>query len=422
MAPLADRQWHKLPISLTELCIDTTLRCGQSFRWRKSGPDEWSMALHGRILSLRQDKSHLHYRAIFPSNSKSTAYAPLTPPSSAASSPSKYPQSDDTLSLLQHYLNLSPNLSELYKQWSTSDPHFRKTAPKFTGVRILKQDPWEALVGFICSSNNNIARISQMVDKLCREYGTLIGHLDHKGEEGEVQTVPYYDFPTASSLTGKNVEGRLRELGFGYRAKYLYQTACIVTQEHEDGWLAGLRNPESIGKQGAGELVEGGREGYRNAHEALLELQGVGPKVADCVCLMGLGWGEAVPVDTHVWQIAQRDYKFGKGKHSSLTKATYDAVANKFRSLWGKEAGWAHSVLFTADLKAFSERLVAKLESKEEIDVIKMKTDGTVESVGVTKSEIITDKRIKREFEEDEHKVVEIEQIVVKKPKRRRRV
>jgi N-glycosylase/DNA lyase len=90
------------------------------------------------------------------------------------------------------------------------------------------------------------------------------------------------------------------------------------------------------------------------------------------VCLFGLGWSEAVPVDTHVWQIAQRDYKFGKGKHASMTPAMYIAIGNLFRKLWGKEAGWAHSVLFTADLKAFSERLVAKIEVKEEETAIKM--------------------------------------------------
>jgi N-glycosylase/DNA lyase len=88
---------------------------------------------------------------------------------------------------------------------------------------------------------------------------------------------------------------------------------------------------------------------------------------------MGLGWGEAVPVDTHVWQIAQRDYKFGKGKHKSLTKATYDAVGDHFRQLWGKEAGWAHSVLFAADLKAFSERLTTKLEV--DVDEVKIKQE-----------------------------------------------
>src|SRR5947207_4481818 len=117
----------------------------------------------------------------------------------------------------------------------------------------------------------------------------------------------------------------------------------MIVEEHPAGWLERLSNPEKsgLGPKATGKMKEGGREGYRRAHEALLELQGVGPKVADCVCLMGLGWGEAVPVDTHgrpshfihhyllasdhitVWQIAQRDYKFGKGKHSSLTKATY---------------------------------------------------------------------------------------------------
>jgi N-glycosylase/DNA lyase len=73
---------------------------------------------------------------------------------------------DDTESLLKHYLNLEPNLTALYEQWSSVDPNFKKRAPKFTGVRILKQDAWEALVGFICSSNNNIVRISQMVIRL----------------------------------------------------------------------------------------------------------------------------------------------------------------------------------------------------------------------------------------------------------------
>ena len=64
---------------------------------------------------------------------------------------------------LLHYLNLEPNLTDLYEQWSSADKNFEKKAPKFTGIRILRQDAWEALVGFICSSNNNIIRISQMV-------------------------------------------------------------------------------------------------------------------------------------------------------------------------------------------------------------------------------------------------------------------
>lgn len=106
-----------------------------------------------------------------------------------------------------------------------------------------------------------------------------------------------------SALTGKGVEAHLRELGFGYRAKYIHQTAIIVADQRKPGWLDTLRNPESpvfgLKPSAAGPMRPEGREGYRQAHEALLDLQGVGPKVADCVSLMGLGWGEAVPVDTH---------------------------------------------------------------------------------------------------------------------------
>lgn len=77
----------------------------------------------------------------------------------------------------------------------------------------------------------------------------------------------------------------------------------MVAKERDSGWLESLRNPESssTGHKSTllGDKLEAGRYGYREAHEQLLELQGVGPKVADCICLMGLGWGEAVPVDTH---------------------------------------------------------------------------------------------------------------------------
>ncbi|KAF2636239.1 hypothetical protein P280DRAFT_473369 [Massarina eburnea CBS 473.64] len=384
-------EWHKLPISLAELCIDTTLRCGQSFRWRKSAEDEWSCTLHGRILSFRQDASHLHYRALFP---------PL---------PSVAPEDDNTLALVQHYFNLAPNLAQLYEQWASSDANFKKKAPQFTGVRILRQDPWEALVGFICSSNNNISRISGMVHNLCKHYGPLIGTL---GDEA------YHDFPPPDALAVPEVEAHLMKLGFGYRAKYIAKTARMVAEDKGLKWLEGLCNPESpvFGKEvtSAGELLEGGREGYRKAHEELLALHGVGPKVADCVCLMGLGWSESVPVDTHVWQIAQRDYRFGKGKHSSLTAATYVAVANHFRKLWGKEAGWAHSVLFTADLKAFSARATAKTEVKEP------SPDGTLTVDKIVKKETTKRKRVKREPSPDEHNVEEVEKQVITRSMRKR--
>ncbi|KAJ0345196.1 hypothetical protein COL154_000970 [Colletotrichum chrysophilum] len=338
-------EWRKLPLSLAELCIDTTLRCGQSFRWRKIN-DEWCCTLYGRLVSLKQDPTHLHYKVTWP---KKPVY-PLTPPVADDEA-----DGDDTEELLRHYLSLKLDLKSLYEQWSEVDPNFRERAPEFGGVRMLSQDAWEALICFICSSNNNISRISQMVHKLCTHYGPLIGHV---GDEA------FHDFPTPEALTGTSVEAHLRELGFGYRAKYIAQTASIVVNDRPKGWFESLTNPENPCYRKTPEGAKLAQCTYKEAHEQLLQLSGVGPKVADCVCLMGLGWGEAVPVDTHVWQIAQRDYKFGKVKTKTFNKTMYDAVGDHFRGLWGKYAGWAHSVLFTADLKTFSERTVKKEEGE----------------------------------------------------------
>ncbi|KAG0651184.1 DNA-(apurinic or apyrimidinic site) lyase [Hyphodiscus hymeniophilus] len=367
MGNLRISEWRKLP----------------SFRWKKLRGDEWVCVLQGRILCLKQDSSHLHYQTIRPNN----AY-PITPPSSAAASKVGTPSDggDDTESLLRHYLNLTPDLTALYEYWSSLDSNFKRRAPKFTGVRILKQDAWEALVGFICS------------------------HIDEQ---------PFHDFPPPDALTGPGVESHLRELGFGYRAGYIAKTAKIVANERPAGWLHNLCNPAvfdaSLDDKA---LPEGGREGYRKAHEELLQLQGVGPKVADCVCLMGLGWGESVPVDTHVWQIAQRDYKFGKGKHKSLTKATYDAVGNHFRSLWGKEAGWAHSVLFAADLKTFSERLTKKIEVDFKEVEIKQEDGSVLESKIAVKREYTLDD-VKEEVDEGKAGIL-IESSRTQRAKRRR--
>lgn len=218
--------------------------------------------------------------------------------------------------------------------------------------------------------------------------------------------VPYHDFPPPSALTAPNTEATLRQLGFGYRAKYIYQTACMVANKKGGiTWLEGLMNPETSSSltpntPSASPISPEGRPGYLAAHAALLQLTGVGPKVADCVCLMGLGWGEAVPVDTHVWQIAVRDYKFGAGKggkNASMTPTLYQAVGAKFRNIWGKEAGWAHSVLFTADLSDFKKKKIKVVVKEDE--------DGGMVVV-------------KREVEEDGEEIVkeaEVRQVVKKR-------
>jgi N-glycosylase/DNA lyase len=391
--------------------------------------------LQGRILSLKQDTTHLHYHATFPSH---PAPAPLSsPPPSTIPSPSSPPvEDDDTLPLITSYFNLPISLAALYATWSAADPNFARRAPSFAGIRILNQPAWEALVAFICSSNNNISRIGQMVSKLCLHYGPYIGRVG-----GE----PLHDFPSPRALAAEGVEQRLRELGFGYRARYIAETARIVMEKGE-GWLMGLRNPSSpaLGQittttttqpsppataatpsseqGGGGGATEGG---YKAAHQALLTLAGVGPKVADCVCLMGLGWAEAVPVDTHVWQIAQRDYRFGGGgKAKTFNKAVHDAVGDHFRAIWGEYAGWAQSVLFTANLRSFAEQAKAGgkvVKVEEEVVKIEERGDGPRDvNVGmrVTKRKAVVKTEVKEE--DGESMSADVGVIGTRRSKRRR--
>ncbi|KAK4451460.1 DNA glycosylase [Podospora aff. communis PSN243] len=366
-------EWKKLPLSLAELCIDTTLRCGQSFRWRRIN-DEWHCVLQGKLISLKQDPTHLHYK--------------LASPRKLPTSERKSAEDDCVLSLLNRYFVLSQSLSNMYQQWAASDANFARRATAFAGIRILNQDAWETLVSFICSSNNNISRITQMVQKLCVHYGPYVG--DIEGEK-------FHDFPRPEALAGSGVESHLRELGFGYRARFIAETARIVSTDRPAGWLHGLRNPDCPALEISNNKLEDTETKtdtkpptYRAAHEALLELPGVGPKVSDCVCLMGLGWWESVPVDTHVWQIAQRDYGFGKGvKTKTLNKAMYDAVGDHFRKIWGPQAGYAQSVLFTANLKSFAEQAAGKTEAaKEEVSVaeVEVKPEESKSDISTTAS------------------------------------
>ena len=119
-------EWAKLPATLTELCLATTLRCGQSFRWKQLEDNTWTCTLRGRIIQLDQTDTHLLYRSIWPAEK----IEPITPPASIP------PEDiDDTEPLLRHYLNLEPDLSSLYEQWSKADKNFKKNMMSYSNSR-----------------------------------------------------------------------------------------------------------------------------------------------------------------------------------------------------------------------------------------------------------------------------------------------
>ncbi|XP_044208327.1 N-glycosylase/DNA lyase [Thunnus albacares] len=364
---LGANMWRCLACAKSELRLDLTLACGQSFRWRETAEGHWTGVMGGRVWTLTQTDDTLWYHVYKNhdkqeegslSDRKRRAGATLQEEiksemrfKGALKKEEEEPvavtpqhDTEEEEEMLRDYFQLNVKLGDLYREWGAADPHFRHIADIFTGVRMLRQDPTECLFSFICTSNNHISRIQGMVERLCQALGAPLCQLDQTS---------YYNFPSLSALADSSVEACLRELGFGYRARFLQQSAKQILDTHGLQWLEGLRGVP-----------------YLQARDALRTLPGVGTKVADCVCLMSLDKSEAVPIDTHVWQIAKRDYKYAAGNgQKTITDKLHKDIGDFFRKLWGPYAGWAQSVLFCADLKKFQklkETLHLKKPKKEE--------------------------------------------------------
>ncbi|XP_061687669.1 N-glycosylase/DNA lyase [Syngnathoides biaculeatus] len=343
--------WKSLACAKSELRLDLTLACGQSFRWRETADGHWTGVMRGQVWTLTQTDNTLWYhvykhkgrpvhKEVEPGEgggslnekNKGQMKCERTVKKEEEKEAAAVNLQDETAdeAVLRDYFHLNENLRAMYKKWGAADPHFKQIADIFTGVRLLRQDPTECLFSFICTSNNHISRIQGMVERLCQAKGNLLCQLDD---------TTYYDFPSLLALADNNTEACLRELGFGYRARFLQQSANQILDNHSPEWLQGLRSVP-----------------YAEARDALRALPGVGTKVADCVCLMSLDKVDAVPVDTHVWQIAKRDYKYAfANEPKSLTEKLHKDIGDFFRNLWGPYAGWAQSVLFCADLKKFQK-------------------------------------------------------------------
>ena len=210
---------------------------------------------------------------------------------------------------LRDYLSLDTDIEGIYRAMSF-DERLRDAIDRYRGMRVLRQDPWECLVSFICSSASNIPRITRNIESMCGSFGEPID-----GDAGGP-----YAFPTPEALAVDGAAKRLRELGLGYRADYVESTARSVAAGVVD--LASLREAP-----------------YETALEALMSLDGVGDKVANCVMLFSLDKPEAFPVDTHIDQAVHEWYLGGE----KLTRT-------KMR-LWAMEhfrgyAGYANHYLF----------------------------------------------------------------------------
>lgn len=326
-------KWHRLAAPPSELRLEVTLANGQAFNWQRLGECTWVGVVEQRVVMLRECEDGVD--ACSPSH-------PHDPP-------------DRLAAALCEYFQLEASLPALHAQWREADPRMAVVLDRLPGLRVLRQEPVECLFSFICSSNNNIGRITGILERVRTALGEPIALEDASSIErarAESGAAPaegaaaFFAFPTAERLARAS-EDELRALGLGYRARYVRESAALLLERGGADWLRALRTHERAAVQ-----------------QALLDFPGVGRKVADCVALFSLDQHATIPVDVHVWQIACRDFDPSLHEAKSLTPALYERVGELFRGRYGAHAGWAHSALFAAELPGFRDRLPPELQQQ----------------------------------------------------------
>lgn len=213
-----------------------TLDCGQAFRWRSLPDGSFEGIALGKYLKIKQENNDL----IFYNTTQ-----------------------DEYEAVWKKYFDIDRDYGEILNR-AEKNELLAKIIKNCGGIRLLKQDPWEALCSFIISQNNNIPRIKGIIERLCESFGDKI--------EGG------YTFPSAERLSSLTIED-LAPLRSGFRAKYIIDAAKKCSNELT------LNNIYDLD--------------IDSARNSLMTVKGVGPKVADCTLLFGFGFHSAFPMD--VW-------------------------------------------------------------------------------------------------------------------------
>lgn len=284
-----------LKISSEELDLTHTLTPGQSFRWKVDRHDRWTGVVRQKVVRVWREEDEIKYEM--------------------------FPGGPDE-GLIRDYFRLDVSLDDLYHDFLRCDGRLVDAVERFKGLRVLRQDPEETLLSYICSAANSVTRISTSVEIMAHDYGQLIATVD--GQD-------YYSFPTAETLAVADVECMAESCRLGFRCGNLTSVAQQLLDRSVE-WLYSLRQAS-----------------YEEARAELLNIRGVGLKIADCVLLFALDKDQAFPVDTHIRQMATK-YYLPEFKQKTLTPAVYGQIVDHFQHKFGPFAGWAQEYLFYDDL------------------------------------------------------------------------
>jgi N-glycosylase/DNA lyase len=232
--------------------IERTLDCGQCFRFDKDEKGTFHGVAFGKYLRFEKSKNGV----IFIPNMSKTEFE----------------------TRFMSFLALDVDYCEIVNQISF-DETLKNSINDSLGIHIMNQEPWETLCSFIISQNNNIPRIKKIVSSLCNLCGETIEGCDMRA------------FPNAEAVYSLGIDG-LAPIKSGFRSKYIYSAAEAV--------VSGKINFDDIRKMD-----------YPTAKKQLMTIKGVGPKVADCVLLFGLGFTEAFPIDVWIKRVISKYYGDG---------------------------------------------------------------------------------------------------------------
>ena len=239
-------------VAVSRECFDAALSvdCGQSFRWKSVLENEVCGVAFGKTLNFIQDEEKVTFLNV---------------------------TEEDFLKIWVPYFDLDRDYSAICNRLET-DYYLKKAVTECPGIRILRQDSWEALCSFIISQNNNIPRIKGIIERLCATLGDPIDSRE-------------FSFPSAEKIAAAGIEA-LAPLRAGFRAKYIIDAAEKVA--------SGEINLQKIA---LAPLDEG--------RDELIKIKGVGEKVAQCALLYGFGKVDAFPVDVWVKRIMADLYPDG---------------------------------------------------------------------------------------------------------------
>lgn len=206
---------------------------------------------------------------------------------------------DEFKNIWYDYLDLGRDYGVIKEKLSCCDGRMPEAIAAGPGIRILNQNLWEIIISFIISQNNNIPRIKGCIEKLSELFGESAG--EYRGKK-------WYNLPEPDVLAGLTVED-LGPVRLGYRAKYLIGTAKAVAEN-----------------------------GLPQNEEELLALPGVGPKVANCIELFGMGRMDSFPIDVWVMRVMNEVYGIDESDKKSMT--------NYARDHFGELGGIAQQYLF----------------------------------------------------------------------------